>query len=159
MKNTALNSVSGGLIMQNQKLRDLILPNWSSRDLISKNCKVRGLIYAYCLYIYIAYVWCHLQKISFFDTNCQKCRFKFVLFCMQDRSRLRIRIRDHPLTRFDTTNPMVAQELKNELPLKIKIFLGKPDLSRFAWNFNKLISGALFLETEHTSGLVLMSGI
>ena len=62
------------------------------------------------------------QKITFFETNCQKYEFDFASFCMQSQLGVRIRIRDHFSTHFDVKNPMAVQDLKNEFPLKIVFF-------------------------------------
>ena len=77
---------------------------------------------------------------------------------MQGQLRLRIRIRDHSQTHFDATNPMAVLDLQNELMLKIIFFEVSPIVSIYV-KLQKLDIRGSVLETEHTSGLVLMSEV
>ena len=77
-----------------------------------------------------------LQKVTFFDINCQKCQYNFASFYVKGQLGLRIRIQDHLWTLFDVTVSMAISYLTKELPLKIIL----ARFSRFTWNFNNLIS-------------------
>ena len=71
---------------------------------------------------YIAYVWCRLQKITFFESNCQKFLFDFVSFYVQGQLELKIKFWNHPWIRFNTMSPMTVLDLENEVTLKIIFF-------------------------------------
>ena len=72
-------------------------------------------IYIYCLCLVLFVKTCIFR-------DCQKCKFKFASFCMQDQLRLGIRIRDHYRTHFDAMNPMAISDFANDLSLKIIFF-------------------------------------
>ena len=50
-------------------------------------------ILSYSIYVY---VWCSLQKIIFFEIDCQKCQFNFAWFCMHGQLGLRSRSGTNP---------------------------------------------------------------
>ena len=92
-----------------------------------KLVRISSTLREFRFYIHIAYIWCCLQKIMFFETNCQKCQFKFVSFWVQDQKGLETKIRNYSWTRFNANNLMVVLDLTNELLLKITFFKVLPD--------------------------------